>query len=349
MKYLIIFIALVSMYGFEFKGVQLYKNGEYLKAQKSFEKYISKTNSTVAKAFLAKIYYKEKKYQKSEKLIKELLNNDTLPSNVKKELKTYLALIKGVKWLKADVAVGVLYDSNVNYAKKDTAKKDDFAHIEEAKIKGFYLKNNFEVSFDAKAQNRGYIFHPEYNYVYVDANAYLTYYSFINSRYKIGYEMKTNGSNYLYKNELYFFKQFGNYQTGVVGIGNYYVNEGLEAKDLGGGLRFGFITKNFETYLSALSYFSDVKENELDNRNYKFEIKSKWHVQEAYLEIHYFYNVSIFDSYKTNLHYLDASFNTKESKHFYYSVGITNYYSLAKEADKELRKYEFYLKFIYDF
>jgi len=341
MKYLIIFMF-IFLYGFE--GVELYKKGEYKKA----EKYFREINSTIAKAFLAKIYYKEGEYNKSKKLIKEILSTPKIPKKVKKELNQYLLVMKGVKWFNINVSIGMLYDSNLNYSKKDSSKKSDAANIEDIKIKGYYLKNNIDLGIDLKLQNRLYITHPKNNYFYIESNAFLTYYSFINSRIKVGYERKSKSENYLYKSELYLFKDIGNYQLGVVGIGNYYTNENFNSKDLGGGVRGGFLVKSFKGTVSFISYFSDTNDK-LDNRNYKAEFKGNWQFSDIYLSGDYFYNVSLFDKYKINIHYFNVEITTKESKHIYYSSGITNYYSLSRDKNKELRKYEVYIKFSYYF
>jgi hypothetical protein len=374
LKYLIICFLLINLYGFE--GIKLYKNGEYKKAEQFFSKYIKETNSSVAKAYLAKIYYKEKKYKKSVKLINELLKDKSVPSKVKKELKNYLDLAKGVKWLKAEIAAGVLYDSNV---KNDKSKTKDVAHIEEALIKGYYLKNNFETSFDFKVQNRGYIKYDENNYVYIDTNAYLTYYSFINSRIKIGFETKTTNQNYLYKSELYFFKNFNSFETGIFAIGDYYKYDDLNAKNLGGGVRFGLLKDKFKIILSLLSYYSNfdnknlnktsdetnnqsngsnlllmsyysnVENKNLDNRNYKVDIKTNWNFLDVYLFIDYYYNIAKFDNYRNNIHYLDVSLATSDIKHLFYSIGITQYYSFNNSLKQDNRKYEVYAKFIFYF
>jgi hypothetical protein len=343
LKYIILSFLILNLYGFD--GIKLYKNGEYKKAEKVFSKYIKETNSTVAKAYLAKIYYKEKKYKKSKQLIKELLNDRNVPSKVKKELKNYLDLAKGIKWLKLEVSVGVLYDSNV---KNNRSKKKDVAHIEEALIKGYYIKNNFETSFDFKTQNRGYVQYDENNYIYVDTNAYLTYYSFINSRFKIGFETKTTNPNYLYKGELYFFKRFGNYETGLFTISDYYKDNSANSKNLGGGLRIGYLTDKFKTKISLMSYYSNFDNTNLDNKNYKIDIKTDWNFLDVYLFVNYYYNISKFKRYRNNIHYLDASIATKEAKHLFYSVGITQYYSF-NDLNQDNRKYEVYAKFIFYF
>jgi hypothetical protein len=341
--YIIILFLLSNLYGFE--GIEFYKKGEYKKAEKIFNNYAKETNSTVAKAYLAKIYYKEKKYKKSKKLIKLLLENNTVPLKVKKELKNYLDLIKGKKWLKAEISLGVLYDSNVKW---DKSKKKDIAHIEEALIKGYYLKDNFETSFDFKVQNRGYIQYDKYNFLYIDTNAYLTHYSMINSRLKIGFENKTTNSDYLYKSELYLFKRFDSFESGIFAIGDYYKND-LDATNLGSGLRFGIFKNKFKTELSLCYYYENYDNKNLNNRNYKIDIKTDWNFLDVYMFVNYYYNIAKFNSHRNNIHYLDISLATKDINHLFYSIGITQYYAFNNSLNQDIRKYEVYAKFIFYF
>jgi hypothetical protein len=340
MRFFIFFIFLLNLYAF--KGIELYRNGDYQRAEKVFLEYFQETNSTVAKAYLAKIYYKESKLAKSKQLIKELLQDKRVPSNVKKELKDYLDLINGKKWLKTEISLGVLYDSNVKW---DKSKKKDVAHIEEALVKGYLLENNFETSFDFKVQNRGYVQYDKYNFVYIDANAYFTYYSLINSKFQIGFETKTNNNEYLYKSEIYLFKKFNIFESGVFAIGDYYKNNS-NATTLGGGVRFGIDKSSFKTKLSLISYYKDYNDDNLDNRNYKVDIKTKWNFLDIYMSVNYYYNIAEFNSYKNNIHYLDVSIATKDSEYLFYSIGMTQYYSFNDYLNEDNRKYEVYAKFI---
>jgi len=346
LKYFIFLALVLNLYAFN--GTKYYKNGDYDKAQKAFEEYVKETNSTVAKAYLAKIYYKEGEYSKASKYIDEVLKSE-IPQKVRKELEKYRSLIKGEFTYNIELSAGLLIDSNVKYAKKSEKKETDLAHIEEALVKVSYLKTDYLFNAEAKVQNRGYVQNSEESYVYVNAKADATYHAFINSKLSLGFETKTLGSNNLYSAELYEYKRFGNYNAGIFALGEYYTNEGFESTNLGGGLRVAFDTDDFKTDISLYSYQSNSENDDLDNTNYKADFKGYWHFSEVYLYVNYYYNVSEFDKYRVNMHYLDVSFNKRESKHIFYSMGFTNYYSLSNDTDEELRKYEIYAKFIYSF
>jgi hypothetical protein len=345
LRVIILFFVLVNLFGFD--GIKFYNNGEYKKAEKAFIKYIKQTDSVVAKAFLAKIYYKEGKYNKAKKLIKELLNDPSVPLEVKTELKYYLMLMEGNKKFSLALSAGVLYDSNVKWDSLN--KKSDLVHIEELIGDGSYIKNDFETSIDFKIQNRGYFQYTSNNYIYLDTNVYLTYYSLINSRLKLGYKSKTTESNSAYISELYLFKRYNDYETGVFAIGEYYENNDLNNKNFGGGLRFGLLKDNFKTELSLMSYYSNANDKYLDNRNYKVDIRSTLVVSNYYFYVNYYYNLSKFHDFVNNIHYLDASFNAQADKNIYYSLGITNYDSIIDSFDYEIRKYEIYTKLTYYF
>jgi hypothetical protein len=343
-KYLIVCFLLINLYGFE--GIKFYQNGEYKKAKKSFSKYAKEKNSIVAEVFLAKIYYREGKYQKAKKLINKLLKNDSVPVDVKEELKEYLVLINGKVTYKTSVSAGILYDSNVNW---DKIKKSSFAHTEELNARVSYIQNNFKTSAYAKLENREYFDYSQNNYVYVNTNAYLTYYSFINTRFKIGYNAKTTKSNHLYTNELYFFKRFNNYKTGIFAWRDYYRNGDLSSKNSGGGIRTIFWKNNFKTKLSLMSYYNNYKNNNLDNRNYKIDIKNSLYFSNYYLFINYYYDLSKFNHFINHIHYLHGSFNGKITKSIDYSIGMKEYYYFIHSFDYEIRKYEIYTKLIYNF
>ena len=363
MKYLLILTAALGLYAFN--GVDLYKKGEYKKAEKEFLNYLKTHNSAVAKAYLGKIYYKEGRFEKAEKTIQEVLKDD-IPPKVRKELQSYLAIIRGVYSYSAEVSAGLLYDSNVNNARENEDKKNDLAHIEEALLKGSYLKRNFLFNASFKIQNRGYIKNSEYNYVYLNAAADVTYYSYINSKLKLNYEMKTKNSNTLLGGELYFYKNFGIYHAGLFGIGEYYTydvtysqftddglyledkNEKLENSNLGGGLRLGVKNLNFKTDVSLYMYEGDSSVKGYDSTNYRADVKTYWHFSQVYWYVNYYYNLCKYDENKVNMHYLDVSFNKKETKHIYSSMGFTTYYARTQDSER-LKKYEIYAKFIYSF
>ncbi|WP_456480023.1 tetratricopeptide repeat protein [Nautilia sp.] len=345
MKFLVLFLIIINIYGFE--AVELYNKGDYKKAEKLFSEYAGRYDSDVARAYLAKTYYKEGKYSLAEELIKRLLKKE-IPETVKEELKGYLKRIEGVKYIKAEIAAGLLYDSNLNYAKKKESSLVDMAHIEEALIKGYYFKNNLESSVDVKVQNRGYFTHPEYNYIYADANAYADYHAFVNTKLSLGGEFKTNGGESVYKGELFFYKKMGSYYAGPFLSARYYRND-VKTKSLGGGLRAGLKTRDFETEVALYAFYGDSDGGSYDGNEYKFDIKSRWHFSEVFLFLHYYYDVTVFNAYRLNMHYVDFSFNKQESRHIYFSIGVVNYYSLCDDSGEELRKYEVYSKFIYMF
>jgi len=345
LKYLILLIVALNIYALT--PDKLYEKGELEKAKEVFLKY-SADNSVVAKAYLAKIYYKEGNYKEAEKYINEVLNSNA-PDKVKNELKTYLLHINGVKWINVELSAGLLYDSNVNFAKKKDDRKSDLAHIEEAFIEGYYLKNNFSVEGQFKIQNRGYIQYSDYNNIFIDAKGKGVYYNYINTELDLGFETNTLGSNSLYKGRLQFFKNISRFSPGVFLLGEYYENDDYNTLNVGGGLRLGFKTENSNTIVSLYSYNSLANDSDYDNMNYKADVKWYWHFSKVYLYVNYYYNISSFDDYRINMHYFDISFNSKESKHFYYSMGMTDYYSLSNKTEEELRKYEIYAKFIYSF
>jgi hypothetical protein len=356
-KYIIISLLIINLYGFE--GIKFYKNGEYHKAEESFSKYAKETNSTVAKAFLAKIYYKEGEYKKSKKIINELLNNNSVPNEVKKELKNYFIIMKGKTRFNAAVSASILYDSNINYDDKD--KKAGTAYVTELIGQGSYLKNSLKTSINFKFQNREYFRlkkneFKNYNYLYINNQTYLYtdiyltyYYSLINTRFKIGYNGETTKDNHLYESELYFFKQFNHYKTGLFISRDYYKNNNLNSKNWGGGLRAGFLKNNFKTKLSLISYYDDFTDKELDNKNYKIDIEANLNFSKFYLFINYYYDLDKFHNYIKHIHYLNSSFNIKSTKHIDYSIGITDYYSLIHSSDNDIKKYEIYAKLIYNF
>jgi hypothetical protein len=343
-KYLIIYFFIIHLYGFE--GVDFYKKGEFDKAEQSFVKYYKKTNSIVAKAFLAKIYYKKAKYKKSKKIITELLNNDSVPSDIKEELKRYLSLINGKINYNTSVSAGILYDSNIDW---NHSKTSDFAHIEEFIGQGSYLKNNFKTSLNFKLQNREYFKYPHANYVYINTNAFFTYYSLINSIFKIGYNANTTKSNHLYLNELYFFKKYNNYKIGIFFLRDYYKNGDYSSKNSGVGLRTMIIKNKFMTKLSLSYHYNNFKNNNLDNKNYKINLESNLNLFKFYIFMNYYYDLAKFNNYVKHIQYLNTSFNREITKHINYSIGLTKYYSLIHTSNNNVRKYEIYTKLIYNF
>ncbi len=352
-KYIILCLLIINLSAFE--GIEFYKNGNYSKAKKSFSAYAKETNSTIAKAFLAKIYYKEGKYDKSKKFINKLLNNKSIPSDVKKELENYLLIMKGQIDYNVAISTGILYDSNVNY---DKNKESSLAFVEELMGQSSYLKNNLKYAIDFKFQNREYFRlkqHEYNNYMYINnknyiyTNIYFTYYyHLINTRFKIGYNADTTKSNYLYENELYFFKPFNDYKIGIFFLGNYYKNNNLNSRNFGTGLRASISKNNYNTKLSFLSYYENFNDNNLDNINYKINIESNLNFDKFYLFINYYYDFAKFNNYIKNIHYLNSSFNIKSTKHINYSIGITDYYSL-NHSSNDIKKYEIYTKLIYNF
>lgn len=343
--YMVVCFLLINLYAFE--GIDFYKNGEYKKAEKAFIEYIKKTNSNVAKAYLAKIYYKEGKYKKAEKIINELLNDKTVPDVVKKDLQNLLLTIKGKKNIVPVVraSLEVLYDSNV---KLDSSKKRDFAHIEELLAGGSYLNENFKTFMFIKVQNKKYFRYNEEDYQLFSTYLYVTHYSSINSRFKLGFERQTTNANF-YTSEIYLFKKFNTLEAGVFSIGDYYKTADLKYKNLGGGVRIGLFKKSFNTKISLMSYYSNYNDNTLDNRNYKIDIKNIWSFPKFYIFMNYYYNFSKFHDFINNFHYLDVSFNSKINKHLDYSVGMSSYYSLIHTFNYQVKKNEIYTKFIYNF
>ncbi|GAX86960.1 hypothetical protein LNAT_P0255 [Lebetimonas natsushimae] len=343
--YFLIFLIMLNLYAFN--GIDFYKNGEYQKAEDIFMEYLQETNSSVAKAYLAKIYYKEGKYKKSKKFINELLKNKSVPINIKKELKGFLLLMQGKKNIIPFVSLSeeIIYDTNVNW---DMDKKEDFAHIEEFRGGGTYSNDNLKIFSYFTLQNKRYFKYSNQNYKLFNLYTYLYYYSYINTKLKLGFEREMGDSNF-YTSELYFYKRFKNYEIGPFTIGEYYNNNNLNYKNLGGGIRIGFSKKNFFTKVSLMSYYSNYNKRDLDNHNFKIDIKNVLNFSKFYLYINYYFNYSKYNDYINNFHYLDFSVNGKINKYINYSIGITKYYSIINKFCYNVMKNEIYTKIICNF
>lgn len=343
--FLLVFFLISILYGFS--GVDFYKSGEYKKAEEIFIEYIKETNSVVAKAYLAKIYYKEGKYKKAKKLIKELLKDKSVPENVKKELKAYLLLMEGKTSIIPFVSFSeeLIYDTNVNW---DMDKREDFAHIEEFRGGGTYLNNNLKIFSYFTLQSKKYFKYSNQNYKLFNIYMFLNHYSKINTKLKLGFERQMGNSNF-YTNELYFYKKFKNYETGPFFLWEYYNDNNLNYKNLGGGIKVGFSKKNFFTKVTLTSYYSNYNEKNLDNHNYKIDVKNALSFSKFYLFVDYYFNYSRYRDYINNFHYLDLSVNGKINKYFNYSIGMTKYYSVIHKFCYNVMKNEFYIKLISDF
>jgi len=321
-----------------------YTHGEYEKAKKE----LLKLNSYPAKAYLAKTYFKLGEYDNSKKLIVSLMDKN-IPKNVKEELKTYLDYLSDEKKLSAEISAGLLYDSNINLAKEDGEKKDDLAHIEEAKIDAFYRHYNISFGLNAKFQNRGYIKNSKYNRIYSDISAYANYDSFISAKAVFNFQNTTFDGALEYGLDTDFYKKFGQYSAGLFALAKKYDNI-YDLDSYGGGVFAKAEKENFKTEIRLSYYYSSCDLNSsYSSNNLKAQIKYGWKFSKVNVDINYYYNLALYDSKRENMHYLDTAFTTKESKHVYYSLGFTNYFQQASSNDDKLRKYEIYMKFIYSF
>jgi hypothetical protein len=344
-RYLYIFLLIINLYAFD--GIDFYQKGEYQKAEKIFLEYYRETNSTVAKAYLAKIYYKEGKFEKSKKFIKELLRDKSVPDKIKKELRAYLLLMEGKKNIIPFMTFSekIVYDNNVKWEK---AKKSDFAHVEEFLGGGTYLNDNLRIFSYLTLKNKNYFKYSGENYKLFNIYMFLNRFSYINTKIKLGYEREISNSNF-YTTEIYFFKKFKNYESGIFSMCEYYENDELNYKNLGGGLRIVFNKKNFYSKVSLSSYYSNYNKNTLDNRNYKIDLKNFYKFKTSYIYMNYYYNFSKYKNFINNFHYFDISFNNYLNKHLKLSIGITKYISLIHAYNYNVFKNEIYTKLSYKF
>lgn len=333
-------------------GVNDYYKGNFDKAEKEFKKLLP---NDIAKAYLAKIYFKKGEYKKAKNLWQELLKKN-IPLKVKNEINSYLNFYKTKFKLNIFFDVGLLYDSNINNSiisinNNNYSKKDDFAHIEEAKLAIFYKKENIDINTKIDAQNRMYFVKSKYNKIITNVNFLSNYFyknfipfisidyenlinkdvknndSYLN--FKIGSKYKFSklliGANYFYK---YFYLERKVYKHNGINIFSSFNNRYLE--------------------LSVFAQIADIIGN-IDGTNYGSGIHVSYLFKPDFnINVDYDYSIADYkNKTSSHLHSIDTFVCIKNNKHILYSFGLKEYYLVKKAYD--LRKYEIYSKIIFKF
>jgi hypothetical protein len=320
-------------------------------SKKELIKIYEKTGSPVAKAMLAKIYFKEKNYKLSEKYIKELLLSKQVPQKVKNELLTYLEAFKEKKGMNIKVSVGLLYDSNLNNKRKKEKRINDMAHIEQACISAYFENEDVYANINAKVQARNYILHNEYNFIYTDIDAELLYFTeYINPAIEIKFEHLTDENALNGEVNIKLERKFSYLIAGIESINGYYKVENMTFKRYGGGIYGEILNKKLKLRGTFSVYKDDTNAIGYDNTNYKSQIDFGWNfTKDDTIDIKYYYVLSDFATYLSHSHHFDFVLTTRESKHFYYSFGTGYYYKSDSLSDDSLVKYTVFAEFIYSF
>lgn len=347
-----IFVLIISIIFLNAAIIDDYHKRNYNKAEKELKKYFS---NDVAKAYLAKIYFKEGKYRKAKRLWEELLKKN-IPSNVKEEINSYLKFYKSKFKLNLKLDVGLLFDSNLNNAifsvyNGNYNKVEDFAHIEEAELNGYFQKENISLNINANAQNRMYFSKRKYNKILTNLKAAIDYKikDFVPFA-SIKYENLLN-KNDVKKNDVYI-----NVKTGIKrDINHFFVGGNYFYK-------YFYLERNVYKH-NGINFFSGLRFNSLkvslnaavsrmlgDKKGvlYTTGVDFKWFFRkDFFINSSYSYDVAVFKNDLSHLHSLNSAITIQDSRHILYSFGLNEYYLAKKIYD--LRKYEIYSKIIFKF
>jgi len=105
-------------------GYSASQSGHYEMALASFERVeMIETNNPRVKLEIARVYFKLKMYEDAELKFKEVLQNPTIPENVRTNIAIYLTKISSMKkksFTYATVGMDIFYDSNINFGSLDS-------------------------------------------------------------------------------------------------------------------------------------------------------------------------------------------------------------------------------------
>jgi len=104
-------------------GHSAYKSGHYEMALASFERVeMAEPNNSRIKLEMARIYFKLEMYEDAELRFKEVLQNPTIPKNVRTNIELYLAKIANItkkSFTYVTANLDIFYDSNINFGSLD--------------------------------------------------------------------------------------------------------------------------------------------------------------------------------------------------------------------------------------
>ena len=323
--YRIFFIITLIITYLSANGIALYKKGEYNLALRK----LKKKRNLLAKAYLAKTYFKLQKFNKSKKIIKKLLKNKNVPLNIKKELTTYLTYIKAIEkpyiyynailninldiYNNSDLQNSKIYLNTYGIFNVDYTKEDLHLNM---KIAGKNFKDISHRIIESKKDYNQFNAYADIKYKYFGVFSKYQYLDYYNSSQK----------NYLTLTGLYAFYKLNNF--------NFKIGPVYEYSNI----------NHFSRYEGLVAFYISFEnlnfniENYIANKYYKLKLLNIITLDNDKILMEYKY-FNINDN-SSELHDFDIQYLHRLYKHF----GV-NYEFSRKSYRKENRYLDYYIGF----